>query len=383
MKGSPRMSGSRVIFCLCPFVLRVSRACNRMLARQTRALFDVVLPQAYESHMLDLKDSWRTHGLCRTLRFHRDRARAQHVRWCENISSQNLPHLTWTETCDSSLNWFPISNRFDAFSMALYRADWLMRSFLRYVLGGTRQVVLAGSVGTAILQNKLGIRRDWRPTDIDFFVTGVHSVSRIIDAYVEGVLKPLGCKRWEQRTQLFYYEDRGGTEHGIPAGTTEAHEELRGLIRRSSSVGHAPSYEVLQTVLLEFGLPEGSSTTLCNLIRPLNIVHVRVPGSGTPDLASRVRSGFDLVPCAISVEIDDDFSFRCTCDVRTLAAARLSLVFFNVDHVRRRNRDDIPRLLDRVQKYQRRGFMFALSSNAILSTLSPNDSAARGSVVTL
>ena len=134
-----------------------------------------------------------------------------------------------------------------------------MRSFPRYILRSRRRIVLAGSAGFAALQSKVGAPRDWRPNDVDFFVEDAQGTQRITDAYVDGELKPLGCKRWDQTTQLFYYDDSNDAHDGdaetlddaeVPAGAAEAHEQPPHLVRTRSPDGDDVGYDALQTVLV-------------------------------------------------------------------------------------------------------------------------------------
>ena len=345
------------------------------------AFYDVALPHMRQTLMLDFRDEWRLHGASGAFRIARVHARSLHSKYVADIRSRDLPRLTWMPTSDASLASLPLG-------MDLYRADMLLRGFLRYVLQWPNQVVLAGSAGTAMLLNKLGVPRDWRPHDIDIFVTAERRVHHVEDAYVAGVLKPLGCKHWEQATQLFKHDNEDHPREvaapevfvrELRGAAAEAFEELRELIEEGPADGRNASYEVLQTVNLLPQLPEnGLRAVLSTFVRPLNIVLIRAPVSPgkAMDLASCVRGGFDLVPCAVTVTMEEDLRFRCTCDVRTLAAARLSLLFFNAEHFRRRSRDDVPKLIERVRKYAGRGFKFTRLTSAVLSSLEPNDSAA-------
>ncbi|CAK0869071.1 unnamed protein product, partial [Prorocentrum cordatum] len=96
--------------------------------------------------------------------------------------------MTWMATCDRGMAALSPSK-------AMYHSDMLVRGFLRHLLHGKIQVVLAGSAGTAILLNKLDAQREWAPNDIDFFVAEEKHIDYVAMAYISGVLSPLGAAR--------------------------------------------------------------------------------------------------------------------------------------------------------------------------------------------
>ena len=333
----------------------------------------VILPNLRETRMLDLKDEWRTLQTCNAFRFDRYDARLARGKYFNDYHRQNWPRLSWALPRDvNAILDSPNSENARSKCMDLYRADMLLRCFLHHVLRRENQVVLAGSAATAILQNKLYVRRLWRPSDMDFFVLQEQRVRYIIDAYVDGVLKPLGCEVWDQKTVLNAYEESDGDGEWPPLRITERTAEpcaeLHDLIPGDSAGGYNVGYDVLQTVRLQAALPR----YLLNLILPLNIVLIRVR-AGTGDLAARVRGAFDLIPCGVSVTMSDDFSFRCTCAGCAVSAARQGVLYFDTDNVRRRKIGDVPRLLARVEKYLDRGFRFARASSVYWARFGRND----------
>ena len=346
-----------------------------------------VLPHMRENRMIDLKTEWRMHRVCAAFRLAREHARSAYDQYMARLRSGTLRHATWLPTGRESLTGISHGH-------LLYYADMLIRCFLRHVLRERDQVVLAGSAGTAILLNKIGTPRSWSPNDVDFFVTDEKYLEQIGRAYVAGVLNPLGVDS-EARVRDWYDdsddEDSDAFDAtGVPdyirhdGVLADGYDELRGIVRGPSNGGGPASYDALRVAVIVPRLPDGFPNDLRALIRPINVIHVRVPGAapGSPvDLPARVRGGFDLVPSAVSVGVDDDLEFRCTCNLRTFAAVHQAVLFFNPEAVSRRKYKDIPRMLFRVRKYTSRGFVFVPSSTMIIASLSAEERHASVAVV--
>ena len=169
----------------------------------------------------------------------------------------------------------------------------------------------------------------------------------------------------------------------------DVHDDLRTMVNRRSADRSAPSYDVLQKAIVR---PVSRSSRrpeyprdLRDLVRPIKIVLVRVPKrlEMTMDLAACVRTGFDLVPSAVTVSMGDDSTFRCACDFRTFAAVRHSLVFFNPDAVSCRKYKDVPRMVQEARMYVSRGFTFRPSSTARLGSISSYERDVSATVVEL
>ncbi|CAK0852499.1 unnamed protein product [Prorocentrum cordatum] len=366
------------------------------LDARARVICDLAVPRMRETFMLDIKTQWRLHGTCAAFCGDaRDRARKAYDDYVKGLRSGDLCGMTWMPTCDRALRRLLAP----ATSKAMYHADMLVRGFLRHVMGSEARVVLAGSAGTAILMNKLGVQRDWFPNDIDIFVAEEKHADFIADAYDTGVLRPLRC-RLRKQTHLFYDSESSDGDEGawcaaemnaamavdaalppLPpeleaaqaAAAAEAFKELRGLVLPRHANRHRSGYRVLTSVVVRPRLPDDCPPDLVRLIRPINIVLVRVPGraSQAVDFPGLVRDGFDLVPCAVSVRVGDDFSFRCSCTSGTLAAVERRMLFFNPEAVACRKLEEIKRMVHRVRKYVVRGFTFLKSSTAILRSLTP------------
>ena len=345
----------------------------------TERISALVFPNMLETRVLDLKEQWCLHATCRAFLPARVHAEAVYGEYVAELRSGALSGMTWAPTTRGDLARFSRSRAF-------YYVDMLLRGFMQYVLRAPQSTVLAGSVGAAILLNKLGIARPWFPNDIDFYVTEEKRTELIVDAYITGVLCPLGCL-WDTRTKLFYDDSSDDDEDemfdaaGVPddirseAATADAYEELRGVIRRPSAGRPAAGYNVLQSTVTEPLFPAAFPDDLRRLIRPVNVILIQVPAASGPTvgLAARVRNGFDLVPCAVNVSVAGAFSYHCSCTRRASAAARLRLLFFSPEAVVCRHYADIPRMVHRVRKYGSRGFTFMRSFDAVSALLAAEE----------
>ena len=353
----------------------LAAASAAFLGGESAGFTDVVLQCLRDARALDLKDAWRVIGTCTAFRAARDHLLAQYDQYVDDLRACARRKLTWAPTANANLSSMSQSPKF-------YYADTLVRSFLQYVLHGQRRVVLAGSAGA-----ELGVSRSWSPTYLAFFVEEEKCVDQIRSAYVAGVLTPLGF-RWssyaasisdessdidelEQLDERDWFDDMMFNNVGA-----DVHDDLRTMVNRRSADRSALSYDVLQKAIIR---PVSQSSRrpeyprdLRDLVRPIKIVLVRVPERPemTMDLAACVRTGFDVVPSAVTVSMGDDFTFRCACDFRTFAAVRNSLVFFNPDTVSCRKFKDVPRMIQEARMYVSRGFTFRPPATARLGSIS-------------
>ena len=77
-----------------------------------------------------------------------------------------------------------------------------------------------------------------------------------------------------------------------------------------------------------------------------------------------VRLGFDMAQCAVSVEVTEDLKFQCVCSDVTMQAVREQRIVLQREATLCSTVPwSIRRVLQRVRKYQERGFEIAVQSN--------------------
>ena len=317
-----------------------------------------------ESMFIDVKTQWIMQCVSKSFSLAMVKARSMWNAYVANISHRRLPALSWIRTTDAGLADFVPS-------VYVYHADMLMRSFMFNVLRSKDFPVLAGSVGTALLMNKIGAVRSWIPNDVDFFAASQFQMERITNAYIEDVLNPLACD-FHKDVLSFDAE----TENEEVTLTTESRSlstltslndifSSWGVIYQSFSIEktrerNGRGYRAVAAAVVVPLWPDGTSNELRSLILPLSVTFVQ-PLEGhrrfqPHSFAQRVRCGFDLMPCAVSVKMRRDLSFLCSCSPSTLAGLRNSALEINAEEVIRRRSRDLKKTVHRILKYLRRGF---------------------------
>ena len=333
-----------------------------------------------ESMLLDVKTQWMMQCVSKSFSLGMVKSRSMWAAYVDNISRRHLPALTWIRTTDAGLEDFVPA-------VYVYHADMLMRSFMFNVLRSEVSPVLAGSVGTALLMNKICAVRSWIPRDVDFFVASEFQMEQIANAYIENVLNPLAC---EFQKDVFPFYADPGNEGGNDSDSEEefeisnaargeflswdemlniasAYTVLRSLVRGSNCEMNGAGYRAVAGAVVQPLWPDGASRELRSLILPLNVTFVKLSGGcqrfQPQSFPLRVRRGFDLLPCAVSVKLRSDLSFLCSYSQSTLEGLRNSALEINVEEVSRRRSRDLKRIVRRILKYLRRGFTFVHASS--------------------
>ena len=257
---------------------------------------------------------------------------------------------------------------------ACYHVEFLFRSFLRYAQSGARgihssEVTIAGSVGTALLMNDLGMPRAWVPTDLDVFVRDSGELDRIQKAFRTGVLESLG---WS-------YEERDSNTYGPGFDLARADEseifimnayqkEVCARLRRTMPRAQAPfpkfGSRFVRAVQILPHIPRkhDSMPEVVYLVRAVNVTLLEFdPATDEAvSFSEMVRLGFDMAQCAVSVEVTEDLKFQCVCSEVTMEAVREQrIVLQREETLRSTAPGSIRRLLQRVRKYRGRGFELA------------------------
>ena len=279
------------------------------------------------------------------------------------VFGSNLCVLLWRYT-DRVLRYSPTP-----FS---YHVEFLVRSFLRYAQSGARgpspsEVTIAGSVGTALLMNDLGMPRAWVPTDLDMFVRDRCELDRIQSAFRIGVLESLGwsCEETDSHTYVpdFGTHARADESEIIPITADE--KEVCACLRRTLPRAQAPCPEFdsrfVRAVMIRPNIPRryDSMPEVVYLVRSLNVTLLEfdhAPSEAVP-FSELVRFGFDMAQCAVSVQVTEDLKFQCFCSDVTMQAVREQRIVLQREATLRSTAPgSIRRVLQRVRKYRERGF---------------------------
>ena len=283
------------------------------------------------------------------------------------VSRSNFSILLWRYT-DRVLRYSPTP-----FS---YHVEFLVRSFLRYAQNGSRgpvpsEVTIAGSVGTALLMNDLGMPRSWVPSDLDMFVRDSSELDRILSAFRNGVLDSLG---WSCRvTETDAYGPAFGTDawenENKMLSISADEKEVCARLLRSCPCAQAPSSDMyssfVRSVRIRPNIPRryDSSPEVVYLVRSLNVTLLKCDhaSSQAVPFSELVRLGFDMAQCAVSVQVTEDLKFQCFCSDVTMQAVREQRIVLQREATLCSTVPwSIRRVLQRVRKYKERGFEIAV-----------------------
>ena len=256
-----------------------------------------------------------------------------------------------------------------------YHVELLVRSFLRYAQSGVQghapsEVTIAGSVGTALLMNDLGMPRAWVPTDIDMFVRDRCELDRIQSAFRIGVLESLGwsCEETECHTYVPDFGTHSRADESENIVITADDKEGCACLRRTLPLVQAPCPSVhsrfVRAVMIRPNIPRRyeSMPELIYLVRPLNVTVLEfddAPSEAVP-FAELVRLGFDMAQCAVSVYVTEDLKFQCYCSDLTMQAVREQRIVLQRESALCSTvPGSIRRVLQRVRKYREYGFEIA------------------------
>ena len=255
-----------------------------------------------------------------------------------------------------------------------YHVEFLMRSFLRYAQTGARgsspsEVTIAGSVGTALLMNELGMPRAWVPGDLDMFVTDSCELDRIQRAFRIGVLEKLG---WSYRlTDSDTYGpgiDKTRTDEeeivSMTADDKEVIARLRCTLPPAQATGRKHRSRFVRAVMIRPIIPPryDPPSEVVYLVRNINVTLLEFDPASSDDVSFSefVRLGFDMAQCAVSVEVTEDLRFQCVCSDVTMQAVREQRIVLQREETLRSSAPgSIRRVLERVRKYRARGFEIA------------------------
>ena len=255
-----------------------------------------------------------------------------------------------------------------------YHVEFLFRSFLRYAQTGSRGlsssgVTIAGSVGTALLMNDLGMPRAWVPTDLDMFVRDSGELDRIQNAFRIGVLESLGWSCEERDTNTYgsgFDLARADESEIFPMNAYQ--KEVCARLRRTLPRAQAPRAKFgsrfVRAVKILPHIPRkyDSIPEVVYLLRSLNVTVLEFDSEldEAASFSELVRLGFDMAQCAVSVEVTEDLKFQCVCSDVTMQAVREQrIVLQREETLRSTAPGSIRRVLQRVRKYRGRGFDLA------------------------
>ena len=282
-------------------------------------------------------------------------------------SGSDLCSLLWRYT-DRVLRYSPTP-----FS---YHVEFLVRSFLRYAQSGSRgpalsEVTIAGSVGTALLMNDLGMPRAWVPSDLDMFVRDSCELERIQSAFRIGVLDSLGwsCRETDSNAYGPAFGTRAWADERENPAITVDEKEVCARLRRTCPRVQAPCPDIgsrfVRAVRIRPNIPRRYDSTpeVLYLVRSLNVTHLEfdhAPSEAVP-FSELVRLGFDMAQCAVSVQVTEDLKFQCICSDVTMQAVREQRIVLQREATLCSTVPwSIRRVLQRVRKYKERGFELAV-----------------------
>ena len=252
--------------------------------------------------------------------------------------------------------------------------EFLMRSFLRYAQTGVRgsspsDVTIAGSVGTALLMNELGMPRAWVPSDLDMFVRDSSELDRIQTAFRIGVMEKLGwlCRTTDSDTYGPGFDLIRADEEEIvfmKAADKEVVDSLRRTLPLAQAIGWKSRSRFVRAVMIRPMIPARyqSVSEILDLVKNINVTLLDfdpAPRDGV-SFEELVRVGFDMAQCAVSVQVTEDLRFQCFCSDETRQAVReQQIVLQRAETLRSSAPGSICRVLQRVRKYRARGFEIA------------------------
>ena len=313
--------------------------------------------------VLSVKEQQKLRGISRHWKWRVRTAQDRCVEQRQRVSEGDLRVLLWRYT-----------NRPQCYNPTpeSCHVEFLMRSFLRYAQTGCRgsspsEVTIAGSVGTALLMNELGMPRAWFPSDLDIFVRDSVELDRIQSAFRIGVMEKLG----------WLYRMTDSESYGPAFDLTRADEEevfdmtdedkavvdsLRRTLPLAQAIGRKTCNRFVRAVMIRPIPPDDLVPEILYLVRNTNITVLQCESAPNDSVSfsELVRLGFDMAQCAVSVQVTEDLRFQCFCSDESREAVRKQrIVLQRAETLRSSAPGSVRRVLHRALKYSERGFSIA------------------------